>query len=293
MAALMMDSAIFAVICADSQPLAALAFFESMIQIWDLFGRIKVVEFESVLEGPRLALSANGDRCFAASWSSGSRGGVAAYNSFTGDRLWHRSGLRETQKLRLSASGESIWCVADSGDARLLSVSDGEELCRLTGVRSIIEIDGLRLIESRTGVILSRAGRNVSLTEHSILSAAHSESEVVISEFGAQLRCFDKDGVELWAVDPGEGAHFTKVFFSKTMDLFYAVLKHYNGGSDLYAIDQQSGDAVKIADTGSWAYDISDVTRSLITAHGDAIDLASGLRSSVLNVPQMEYPNRQ
>jgi hypothetical protein len=135
------------------------------------------------------------------------------------------------------------------------------------------------------------------LTKHRILSAAYSQSEVLISEFQGDLRCFDMDGVPLWARHPGESGHFTSVYFSQTMDLFYAIYFEFRGPSSgrstLYAFDQQSGDSARIAETGSWEYDLSDVTRSLITAHGDAIDLASGLRSAALAVPQTDYPDPQ
>jgi outer membrane protein assembly factor BamB len=161
----------------------------------------------------------------------------------------------------------------------------------------VMEGDGTRLLEYRKGVVLSKPGRDTLLTKHRLLDAAFSPSEVVIAEFGGALRCFDTDGVELWALGRSDTGHFTNVYYSNTMDLFYAIFFEFqgpsSGSSTLYAIDQYTGDLVKISETGSWAYDLSDPTRCLITAHGDAIDLASGLRSAALAVPQTDYPDPQ
>ena len=56
----MRGSAIRHVKCAETRPLVAMAMVDSLIQIWDIMERTKLSEFDSVLGGSRLALSADG-----------------------------------------------------------------------------------------------------------------------------------------------------------------------------------------------------------------------------------------
>src|SRR5215467_4503045 len=103
----------------------AAALFEQKVQIWDLESRTAVREFDTVFSfgGHRLALDSLGERCVAAAWRGGQRGGVACYETTTGKLIWHRPDLRQTQRIRFSATDKAVWCVPDSGPTKSLDSS--------------------------------------------------------------------------------------------------------------------------------------------------------------------------
>ena len=109
---------------------------EHHVQIWDVKTRAVVSEFETLFSfgGHRLTLDPLGERCIAAAWKAGKRGGVACYETNTGKLIWHRQDLRQTQRVRFSPRGEAAWCVPDSGATKLLDAANGKTPDALTPV---------------------------------------------------------------------------------------------------------------------------------------------------------------
>jgi hypothetical protein len=72
-------------------------FFKGKTQIWDWSTQRKLSEFSTVFDGMRRhALSPDGEFYVAANWRKGKDGGVAC-RTRTGERIWHRSDLRQVQ----------------------------------------------------------------------------------------------------------------------------------------------------------------------------------------------------
>src|SRR5579863_3587972 len=119
----------------------AVAMFERRVQMWDVETGAMVNEFETVFSfgGHRLTLDSLGERCIAAAWKAGKRGGVACYEANTGRLIWHRQDLRQTQRVRFAPRGNAVWCVTDSGPTRLLDAASGKTLEALNGLRDIFD----------------------------------------------------------------------------------------------------------------------------------------------------------
>lgn len=89
-----------------------------------------VSDFDTVFSfgGNRLALDASGERCVAAGWTGGQRGGVACYEATTGKLIWHRPDLRQTQRLRFAVADATVWCVPESGPTNRLRAANRRTL---------------------------------------------------------------------------------------------------------------------------------------------------------------------
>jgi hypothetical protein len=130
----------------------AATFSEHTVQIWDVRTGERLAEFETVFSsgGHRVTIDPSGERCVAAGWSRGSRGGVACYIAASGALQWHRIDLRQTQRVRFSPSGTTIWHVPEAGSATRLDALTGDTLDNITGLSDIYEssyCDGLLLEE--------------------------------------------------------------------------------------------------------------------------------------------------
>lgn len=137
----MRASAIRCLAASQNSSRIAAALFEHKIQIWDLETRTMVNEFETVFSfgGNRLALDSFGERCVAAGWTGGQRGGVACYEVATGKLLWHRPDLLQTQRLRFAVADATVWCVPESGPTKRLNTANGETLDAITGLSDIFD----------------------------------------------------------------------------------------------------------------------------------------------------------
>ena len=137
----MWASAIRQLAAARNAPRVAAAFNEHTIQLWDLHTAELRSQFNTVFEfvGHRVALNPTGGLCVAAAWSMGKRGGVACYDALTGSRIWHRTDIRRTQRLRFSCEGESIWCGVEDGRLQRLDASTGATLDTRAGLRDVLD----------------------------------------------------------------------------------------------------------------------------------------------------------
>ena len=70
----------------------AAAFFERIVQIWNLSTQEKLAEFETTLSygGQRLVLDPSRKLCATAAWKGDKRGGVACSETKSGRMVWQR-----------------------------------------------------------------------------------------------------------------------------------------------------------------------------------------------------------
>src|SRR5439155_23212631 len=112
----------------------------------------------------------------AAGWTRGRRGGVACYETGSGKLVWHRADLGQTQHVRFSPNGTSLWRVPDTGPTARLDALTGhtlEEISGLSGIYETAYCDAL-LLEKRKGNYVLRTWRDLPLHRlaFSILDAA-------------------------------------------------------------------------------------------------------------------------
>jgi hypothetical protein len=106
-------------------------------------------------------LSCDGTRCIGADYS---RRGVACYDSFTGQFLWHRKDTRRVQRLSLTRDGLAIHCEGDNRPTQKLDLQSGQTLVSLRGVKEITESPYAPVIflEKAVCVLESDDGRQIA-----------------------------------------------------------------------------------------------------------------------------------
>lgn len=277
----------------------AAAFFESTVQVWDLFARKRVTEFETVLAfgGNRLALDGAGRKCAAAAWNKGKHGGVVCYEADTGKLIWHRQDLRHTQRIRFSSTHNAFWCVPESGRTRLLDCEGGRDLDSIAGLADLYDSDYSRdvLLEKRKRDYVLKNGkrRRVPRLTFAILDAVFGRQSIAISESGGPVRCIDSStGKELWMFLPQRDSHVLKLWFRNADRNFYGVLWHYQTGRFRYLVrfDADSGEATTLCSLDSWEEAYCAKLDCVVTSRGDLINLSEGTILHRLEFPLTDYP---
>jgi outer membrane protein assembly factor BamB len=285
----------------DATKVAA-AFFEKTVQIWDLKTRERRAEFETVFTfggGGRLALDAAGQKCVTAGWGQGKRGGVACYDADTGELIWHRQDLRQTQFVRFSSRRGGFWCFPESGRTRLLDPDNGSDVDSVAGFHRFYESEysGELLLERRKRDYILKNGepRKIPRITFAILEVAFGTQSFVVSEAGGPVRCIDSSaGIELWRFTPEKGSHFLHLWFRSTDGNFYGVLRHYeqNLYRRLVRLDAATGEAKIVCDLDSWYEAYCAKLDYVVSSSGDLVDLAEGRVLHRLNFPQRDYPQQ-
>lgn len=209
----------------------AAAFFEHTVQVWDVGAGERLAEFETIFSfgGCRVTMAPSGELCVAAGWTRGSRGGVACYKAASGTLQWHRTDLRQTQRVHFSPSGTTIWHVPETGPATRLDALTGDTLDNITGLRDIYEsayCDGL-LLEKRKSDYVLRVHKDLRIPRlaPSILDVAFSPDALCISEMGGVVRCLGvSDGGERWRYNSAK-AGVNHVWYRAVDDCFYGKLR--------------------------------------------------------------------
>ena len=285
----------------DATKVAA-AFHEETVQIWDLTTRERIKEFETVFHfgGNRLTLDAAGQKCVAAAWNKGKRGGVACYEADTGKLIWHRQDLRHTQRVRFSPTRGGVWCVPESGRTRLLGSDDGSDVDSIVGLTNLFdsEYSADLLLEKRKRDYTLAHGKPTIIPRLSfaILDAAFGPQSLVISESRGPVRCIDSfTGIELWRFTPEKDSHFLVLWFRNTDGNFYGVLWNYQQGSfrHLVRLAAANGDAKTVCDLDSWCEAYCAKLDCVVTSSGALIDLLEGRLLHRLEFPQKEYSDRR
>ena len=279
----------------------AAAMFEHVVQIWDVETGVIVNEFETVFSfgGPRLTLDPLGERCIAAAWKAGKRGGVACYETNTGKLIWHRQDLRQTQRVRFSPGGEAAWCVPQSGPTKLLDAVNGKTLDALTGLRDIFDSEysaDLLLVKRKRDYILRKEKTlQIPRLTFAVLDVAFGPHSLAVSESGGPVRCIDSStGSELWRQSPGKQIHFLRLWYRRIDGNFYGELWEFRTGSfrSIVRFDASSGESTVICQLYSGEAVYSPKVDCIITSNGEVLDLADGRIHHRLQFPQTDYPDR-
>jgi hypothetical protein len=216
----------------------AAAFFERRVQIWDAEKAKCLNEFATFFSfgGFRLALDPLGERCIAAVWRAGKRGGVARYETNTGKRIWHRQDLRQTQRVRFSPGGETVWCVPDSGPTKLLDASSGKTLDALTGLTGIFdsEYSADLPLEKRKRDYILRKQKALQISTPDICNlGCRIWSSVTSNErnwWSSSLRrLFHRNRIVETFIR--QHIHFLKLWYRQTDRNFYGVQWEFQKGS--------------------------------------------------------------
>jgi hypothetical protein len=297
----MRASAIRHLAASKRSSLVAAAFFEHRVQIWDLETKEMVKEFETVLSfgGNRLAMDSSGERCIAAAWTAGKGGGVACYETRTGELLWHRPELRQTQRIRFSPDGEAAWCVPDSGLTKLLDSADGKTLDVVRGLSDIFasEYSADLLMEKRKCDYFLRREKNLQIPRltFAVLDAAFGRRSLAISESGGGVRGIDiVTGKELWRHLPGADRHFLRLWYREADRNFYGVLWAFRNGKfrTLVRLDERSGTPYVLCRLNSWEEAYCANLDSVLTSSGELLGLSDGRLLTRLQFPETDYPDR-
>ena len=296
----MRASAIRELTASRQSPRIAAAAFERMVQIWDLSAGEKVAEFDTVFSfgGRRLALDPSGKLCVAAGWTRGLRGGVACYEAVSGTLRWHRTDLRQTQRVRFSPSGTTAWQVPDAGPSACLDALTGDTLETIPSLKDIYDSaysDSL-LLEKRKRDYVLRDGRDLRIPRltSSVLDAEFGPDTLCISEMGGPVRCFEtSDGRERWRYDPGPGSHVLHIWHRVIDDCFYGVQWQYEKGHPrtLLRFGRETGEAVALCQLDSWAEAVCSGLDCLVNSTGSVFRLSDGSLINCLPFPERDYPN--
>lgn len=199
-------------------------------RLFDLAQRKRLCEFPVRHEcpgfGTRLALARDGRSCFVGCYDAY---GIAGYSLPAGKELWRRKDLKAVQAVEVLDFQDLVFCGRAGGAAHLLNARTGETVEKLNGVRSIygspfdksVIVDG-RLLE------LHRPFGSKKLAFQrkfkSVRTCAFSESEVIISESGAWIRCFDlNSGEVVWEIAPAQAVNYVRFVFHKERQCFIAL----------------------------------------------------------------------
>ncbi len=126
----MRQSAIRHLSVSDESGIIVAALFEETVQIWSWKTGQQIGEFQTMLDfgGRRLALSPDGRKCIVGAWGRKGRGagGLAAYSVPDGRLLWNRDEIKRIQNVRISGSGQEIYCGVEGSSAYIIEAATGE-----------------------------------------------------------------------------------------------------------------------------------------------------------------------
>jgi len=218
----------FVVKAARHVPIAAVAHFEGIIQIWELETGERLSTFRSVYDGQtRLAISRIGESVVAANWRSGPTGGVACYDTRTGDKLWHRTGLGQVHTMRFSEQGPWVWCDIESQPVHCLDANTGETLATWPAVQRIF--DGPfsprhLLLVSHASFVIGTMEKHITIprANSSFRDVAFTPDAAILCERDVVRSIHIETGKELWTYAPSEGDSMTRLSFQSD-DCVYGI----------------------------------------------------------------------
>ena len=302
----MLDSAIRTLIAAGRAPIIAAALVQRTVQIWDWKLGERISEFDTVYEhgGHRLTLSPTGDSCVAASWKKGKHGGVACYETQSGNTIWHRSDIPRVQGLRFSVAGDAVWCRIEGGPVQRLDARTGATLAALRAVQDIVESPSSdhRLEVHAAGFVI-RGIRDLRIPRltFALLDAAFSLDGLCLSEAADYLnntpgsvRCIECDtGDERWRYEPTDGSHVLRVSYSHADNCFYGVQRDCERGGPviLVRISEASGASTEVCRLNSFPDGCCFASAVIVTSAGVVVSLSEGRALKQLAFPQREYPD--
>jgi hypothetical protein len=285
------------VVVASRAPVAAVAFFEHTVQIWNWNSGEQLSEFLTVFEheGHRLTLNPTGRSCVAASWKKGKRNGVACYDARSGQTVWHRTDLRQVQGLRFSALGDAIWCRVEAGPVQRLDAGTGETLASLRAVQDVVESPYsnhfLQLHRNDFSIEGSKGIRVPRLT-FAMLDATFTADALCLSEATGPVRCLDcETGSERWRYQPPAGHHVLRISSQGDESIYGVQWGYEHGGSvTLIRLARDSGECAEICRLNSFPDACGFGAGVIVTSSGDVVSLPNGETLRHLVFPQRDYP---
>src|SRR5688572_25483616 len=291
-------SVIRSLAAAYNSPIVAAAFFESVVQVWDICAASKIAEFPTVFDfgGDRLGISPDGATVVAASYHAP---GVAAYSSTTGALLWRRGDLRMLQWLEIDPTGTVVACGFDRRPLEILSLKTGETIEQIRAVREAHSspFGEVQLLEKKNKMEIHAPNRKpigVERETFAVLSVAFGPNAIAISESGGALRCINiADGSLRWRYCPPEGAHVMRADYSVALKAFLAIRWNYKSGgkiTPMLELDSQTG-AIRretAVETSNDCCFCCEGSR-LVSSSGWIIDTATGQLTGSIEVPLTDY----
>lgn len=297
----MLASAINELAVSKNPQWIAAAYFEKIIQIWDLNSRRRINEFSTVFcsGAGNLALTDSAEILVAG--LSRTHGRVAAYEVPSGRTLWERK-FAYPRLLRLHPSGQSILCTKNNRSVIRLDVSTGTTLEVIDGFERYIEgpYGDILSVPSKKAEPLNLIGRggksNISRLSFALLDARFSPHSVCLTEARGPVRCISCLDANLeWTFDPGTDCHVLRLHYSSGINAFFGVLldlkKKGHGSRHLLRFDITSGKCERVCDLDSWEEVFLDATDQLITSTGEIRNLSDGAFVGKLAFPLREYPD--
>lgn len=209
---------------------------EARLAIYDLMAGKQTREFPVRYDngGRRLSFDRENQRCFVGCYNVH---GLAAYSALDGTELWRRKDLKAVQRVDASPFEDTVFCGRE-GAGHLLCAKTGQTLDKPRGVKAVYysPFGKVALVSARTLEFHSPFGTRVDKIERTTfaeLDCCFSDSEVLVTESGGSVRCFDLALCELlWTHTPKAGSHFLHLCFSEALGCFVGVRWHYQDSTD-------------------------------------------------------------
>lgn len=209
---------------------------EARLTIYDLeAGQLKR-EFSVRYDngGRRLSVSRDSQSCFVGCYNVH---GLAAYSALDGSELWRRRDLKAVQRVDAFPFDDAVFCGRE-GAGHLLCAKTGQTIEKPRGVKTVYPSPFSKhvLVSARTLDVHSPFGTRIGKIERTTfaeLDCCFSDSEILVTESGGSVRCFDLASLALlWAHTPKVGSHFLYLCFSQALRGFVGVRWHYQDSTD-------------------------------------------------------------
>ena len=296
----MLASAIREMAASTSSPLIAAAFFEKVVQIWDVSSLARISEFPVAfcMGAANLAIAPLGNILITG--LSERSGKVIAYESMTGVEMWQQE-FEYPSSLRFDTFGQTILCTINQRSILRLNAHTGDVIQTIKGTTKYFEGplgDALRVPsddEKPIEFLCEGHAFRVVVDEprRAILDAQFSPDSVCFSTAGGNVRCISRaDGKQLWVFAPEAGTHVLRLHYSAALDAFFAILWSFQlgGARTLLRFNRENGAYQQICDYESWEDVFVSNADQLLTSAGEIRILAAGAVAGRLAFPQREYP---
>jgi len=228
---------------------------DSKLSTFDLKAKKRIGRFPVLYSGGlrRSSLSQDAHLCFIGCFREH---GLAAYSTQEGSEIWRRNDLDILNDVTAFTHDNIVSCRSNE-ELFLLCSQSGRTLDILHGIKSIYTspFSKTLLVSARKLELHSEFGSligTIPRTTFAELDCAFSKSEVLISESGGPVRCFDLGSAQLlWTHTPPEGSHFLKLCYSQPLNCFTGVWWYYEGkeSSDpmnqIFHFDSKTGAVLK------------------------------------------------
>ena len=257
--------------------------FDNYVYAWDICSFTSISKFETVLEygGDRLAISDSGRFCVAAAYNSE---GICMYEIATGSIIWCRKDINNIQMVKYGVDGDVLFIGADEKYLTILDSTTGKVIDKIDRVTNIYQnrygqddcfLKGKTKIEFGTKKIVSPT--------FAFLDVAPTDSGIATSAVGSVLRFTNYYGEKIWEVKPGEGKHFTQLYYTQAYGILYAILYAYKDHSGaiyaVWGIDTKNGLVVFKYDLpeNAVAFGFAACGKKLICSSGEIYTLSKNV----------------